>query len=424
MDDLRQQFEELLTALRDFQLLPEHHNGSEEDKKTEHERQRLQKKAELAMETFRTSFGERLNDMPGILSSTPFQDAIAKMMEWASQLLPDRAERTTFSTIEECSSWLKHVTSLTASCLPNGDVRTCWPFIQKVQVYLNAYILSKGLIISDLPGLRDLNSARQAITERYVRQCHQIFIVAKIDRAITNTSIKQIYDLAHDAGLSKVDIVCTRSEEIQTSEAIDEYPAERVNIADMQRHIEEQKQKKKSLKPQISEYYQYIADLTAEEQEGLRTLNGEYHKAESAIESHDLELKRLIIGLRNEKVSCGLREAYGSSPNATSPGVFCVSNKLYRDNRENPASIAFPFLELSGILELRRYCIGLVAQSRLQATQTFIKDHLPALIGSVELWTEAGFGNASAESKQRVLAVVISIQQKLEKVRSSWSPVR
>lgn len=419
MEELKKQFEELLRAHRDFQLIPDHHRDINEDDVTNNERVRLRKKAKLALETFRTSFGERLHEIPDILLSTPFEVAVATMIEWASQLLPQETERNIFSTIEDCTSCLRRFSSEIDSSLPSGNVWSLWPFIRKVRVYLKAYILSKGLIIADLPGLRDLNSARQAITERYVRQCHQIFVVARIDRAITDESIKQIFELARRVNLSKIDIVCTRSADIQTREAIHDWPNERATIEDMQRDIAVDVDEMESLKEEIDDYRQDVGNLTRNQERQLLEMERDYRKAEKAKERHDLDLERFIVGLRNDKVSRRLREEYRNHPIATSLGIFCVSNRIYWDNREKAADIALPYLRLSGILELRSYCIGVVAQSRLQAIQAFIKDDLPALIGSVELWVEAGSGNASAESKRIVLDAVSAIEQELHMVRTS-----
>lgn len=96
------------------------------------------------------------------------------------------------------------------------------------RVYMRAHILSRGLILADLPGkqydlrlkililtnvgLRDLNSARQNVTERYVRQCHQIFAVARIGRATTDTGVKEVFELARRAALSNVGVICTQSD--------------------------------------------------------------------------------------------------------------------------------------------------------------------------------------------------------------------
>jgi hypothetical protein len=92
---------------------------------------------------------------------------------------------------------------------------------------------------------------------------------------------------------------------------------------------------------------------------------------------------------------------------------------VYWDNREKPSDVSLPYLKFSGILDLRSYCIGVVAQSRIEATKKFIKDEIPALVGSIELWVDAGSGNANAETKQRILDAVAAMQGELDKVRSS-----
>jgi hypothetical protein len=419
MDELKQQFEELLRAYRDFQLLLDHRRDIDKDDVTDKEPQ-LQEKAKLAIQTFSTCFGERLQKVPGVLSSTPFKLAVATMVEWASQLLPQRAERNIASTIEDCASWLQTYSSQSDLSSVSGNSQAPWPFVKKVRVYLKAYILSKGLIIADLPGLRDLNSARQVTTERYVRQCHQILVVARIDRAITDKSIKHICELARRVNLSKVDFVCTFSEDVKTEEALDDWPKERAKIDALQREIAVNIDKMDSLSEEIGHYGHNIANLTREEERKFSQLQWDYRMAEKSKENGDLHLKRFIVTLRNDKVSHGLREEYHDYLIATSLSIFCVSNAMYWENREKSADIALPHLRFSGILELRRYCISIVAESRLQATQTFIQEAIPTLIGSVQLWVEAGSGDASAESKQRVLDAVSTIQHELDKVRSPW----
>ncbi|RYP50632.1 hypothetical protein DL768_003914 [Monosporascus sp. mg162] len=421
LDELKKQFEELLRAHRDYQSLPRNSRGRDEDDEDNSNGRGLQRKADLARETLRASFRERLEQAPTVLSSMPFGHAVETMVEWASQLLPRQGGQESFSTVEGCSSRLRELSSESDDSLPNGGSRTCWPFIQKLRVYLRAYILSKGLIIADLPGLRDLNSARKAITERYVRQCHQILVVARIDRAITDESIKEIFELASRANLSKIDVICTRSEEIQMREARHDWPAERATIEEMQRVIDADTEEINSLGEEIVEYEQDLPDLTREEELQLMRLQQDYHRAEKSRETHEFELLRHIVKLRNDKVSDRLREEYRNHPIATTLKIFCVSNKIYWENREKPATAALPYLKMSGILELRRYCIGIVAESRLRATREFIKDEIPAFLGSVELWVEAGSGNASAERKQRILDAVSAVQRELDELTSPVS---
>jgi hypothetical protein len=95
---------------------------------------------------------------------------------------------------------------------------------------------------------------------------------------------------------------------------------------------------------------------------------------------------------------------------------------MYSQERERPAQRALPFLTLSGIPELRRYCIGIVAESHLRATTAYIKDEIPALLGSIELWIQAGSGNVNAERKQQILDAVSVIQRELDGVSSFVIP--
>jgi hypothetical protein len=61
-------------------------------------------------------------------------------------------------------------------------------------------------------GLRDINSARRQITERYILECDEIFVVCGQDRATTNEGVKAVIELANPAKLSNVGIICTKSD--------------------------------------------------------------------------------------------------------------------------------------------------------------------------------------------------------------------
>jgi hypothetical protein len=61
-----------------------------------------------------------------------------------------------------------------------------------------------------LAGLRDLNYARVRATDQYMRTCHEIFAVARIDRATTDVGLRDIVNRC--GGQRPLRIVCTRSE--------------------------------------------------------------------------------------------------------------------------------------------------------------------------------------------------------------------
>jgi hypothetical protein len=68
--------------------------------------------------------------------------------------------------------------------------------------------------VTDAPsqGLRDLNSARRNITERYIRKCDEIFVICPIGRATTDAGVMAGAELARQARLSNISIICTKSD--------------------------------------------------------------------------------------------------------------------------------------------------------------------------------------------------------------------
>lgn len=108
-----------------------------------------------------------------------------------------------------------------------------------------------------------------------------------------------------------------------------------------------------------------------------------------------------------------MKKRYSTYPDLQ---IFCVSNTIYSQERDKPVQKSLPFLNLSGILELRRYCIGIVAESHLRASTEYIKDEIPALLGSVELWIQAGSVDINAERKRQITDAVSVIQSELDGV--------
>jgi hypothetical protein len=412
-EELKQQYDELLRAYRQ-------NATSATETMSADERDDLQKRADLAINTFRASFRRRLNENPSILLSTPLGDALDSMMTWVSQILAqqggnrrDSQSRETFRNAEQCSSRLKALTSEADEAGPSF-----WPFIRKIKVYLRAHILSKGLVIADLPGLRDLNSARQNITELYVRHCHQVFAVARIGRATTDAGVNEVFQLARRATLKNVGVICTQSDDIRADEAKADWPEETNRISAMIATIDQKKVEIGDLETELS-LFGDSEDLSEEDMQEFVVIQRELSGVKSSLKEHELNLQRHIITTRNRKVSSQLQRRYRNDLALAGGNLrtFCVSNVIYWDKRTKRVDVARPFLELSGILDLRRYCIGIVAESHLRATVEYIRDEIPALLGSIELWVQAGSGNASAEVKQQILDAVSDVQRHMDEVR-------
>lgn len=413
---MKRQFEELLGAYREYDSLLKSPESGGTNPESDHAKRQLVQKAKLATQIFQAQFGKEIDENPGFLISMAFDSAVGKMVQTASQLLPDPMVKETFSTMEDCSKRLKELSSGLKNSPANGITGTYGPYALRIRVYLKAYILSKGLILADLPGLRDHDSVRKAITERYIRKCDQIFLVTEIGRATTDASIPEILDLGRRAGLTNIDIVLTRSEEMQMSEAREEWPEQEEKIDELRGVMNSAEETIYSLSEAIKDY-KNCTDLTEAESEDLRAWQEERGAATERKEEAELELLRLLVGLRNSFVTANVRKQYQEYLNRTALSIFCVSNTMYWKHRERPATMSLPDLKLSGIIELRRHCLGIVASSQLAAFKNLIEDEVPAFLGSMKLWVKAGSSSASVQRTRIIEDAVSRIEQVLEKVR-------
>ncbi|KAH5431380.1 hypothetical protein HBI38_166430 [Parastagonospora nodorum] len=420
LGDLKRQFEELLGAYREYHSMLNSPESGGTNLESDEAKRQLVQKAKLATQIFQAQFGKEIDENPGFLISMAFDSAVGKMVETASQLLPNPEVREKFTTMEKCSKRLKELSSRVEKLPSNGMTGTYGPYALRICVYLKAYILSKGLILADLPGLRDHDSVRRAITERYIRKCDQIFLVTEIGRAATDASIPEILDLGQRADLTNIDIVLTRSEEMQMSEAREEWPEQEEKIDKLRGVISSAEEEIHPLSEAIK-YYKDCTDLTEAESEDLRACQEERGAATERKEEAELELLRLLVGLRNPFVTASVRKQYQDYLNGTKLSIFCVSNTMYWKHRERPANVSLDDLKLSGILELRRHCLGIVASSQLAAFKSLIEDEVPAFLGSMKLWVKAGSSGTSAQRIQIMTDAVSRVEQALkESVSSSY----
>jgi hypothetical protein len=102
-----------------------------------------------------------------------------------------------------------------------------WPLIKVVKLYTRAPALSTGAVIVDLPGVHDSNAARAAVAQGYIKQCTGLWIVAPITRAVDDKAAKTLLgdsfktQLKYDGGFSSVTFICSKTDDISITEAID-----------------------------------------------------------------------------------------------------------------------------------------------------------------------------------------------------------
>ncbi|KAG8926319.1 hypothetical protein FRC02_008968 [Tulasnella sp. 418] len=103
-----------------------------------------------------------------------------------------------------------------------------WPLVKTVKVRCPADALSTGAVLVDLPGTADANAARSSIAQQYMQQCHCIWILAPITRAVDDKVAKDLLGQAFKTQLlmdgnydtSTVTFVATKTDDLSCKEII------------------------------------------------------------------------------------------------------------------------------------------------------------------------------------------------------------
>ncbi|KAM5378181.1 hypothetical protein ACJA88_005915 [Fusarium oxysporum] len=367
IEELQDQLGRLLQVYRTFEL----HRDEITDAA---ERQDMEANAKVAKDTFQAMFRGRLTDEAFLIRES-YGDVLDRLTRWAADARPSPLRTWTGLSPQVCSNILMALSSEPAS----RDSPATWPYIRSI---------NRGLILVDLPGLRDLNSARRIITERYLLECNEIFAICNIGRAATDEGVHQVFDLADRARLSNVGIVCTRSDDIDPEESIRDWPGRRArHIEQLLEYIETTNKEIEELKADIEDYE--AADLSEHERREL---------AECREDLRQARLKEYLITTRNRIIIDSLTNTYAGR--VTDSRVFCVSNTIYWQNRTARKSEAERYLHLSGILQVRKHCISIVANSQRRIATQYMKDQIPALLADIELWVQSGARTASEERRE------------------------
>ncbi|KAL4906823.1 hypothetical protein BDW74DRAFT_176430 [Aspergillus multicolor] len=375
---------------------------------SEQEIERIMRLSERAWRTLKSLFSNEADMTEEFLSNDAphAEEAIlTQFEEWALAGLDHRPggrealrHRIEARDIDDCREVIDMLT--VASREPNRPA--IWPFVKLIRVYLRSPVLRTGLVIADLPGFRDLNHARVRATERYLRDvCDEVFVVSAIVRCKTDPSIQEIIE-KRVCG-QPLRIVCTRSESDLNAQEIAREPAYSAQVRNQARRMFEQ----------IEEATDRLTSISRRRRRSSGAREGRY-AIQEAKENDELDrlwvqLMTLLIEARNESTTRHLLRQY--QPNVR---VFCVSSKLYAKHRGVVGEQAAEYIRLSGITGLRQYCQSIPAEAQLRATSTFLRDRMPALLGSLNQWVLAGSNAVTVERASTLRRVLNEAQRTLE----------
>ncbi|KAF4273055.1 hypothetical protein CNMCM8812_008067 [Aspergillus fumigatus] len=292
------------------------------------------------------------------------ESIVTTLEEWARAGLdhrPGGRDSLRYSVVarhaDECMEQLDYLTADSRE----GDRPALWPFVNVIRVYLRSPILRTGFVLADLPGFRDLNYARERATESR-------FVISFAD--------------VYEANRYGSFVLVQRQGFLFPNSDVDATETARASSADDARYILD-------LDSRIQDLAQRIRQIRSRRRQtsGSRSqhLAAEQLALSNEKEKLEFELKRFLIVRRNKRIAESLLQATENQAR-----VFCVSNTLYKDYRANDHEQANEYLELSGIRELRRYCQSVPAEAQLRATESFLQNQVPALLGSLTQWALAG----------------------------------
>ncbi|KAF2114884.1 hypothetical protein BDV96DRAFT_576070 [Lophiotrema nucula] len=380
-EEIKELIEELLRSFRAcyipaFQAI----DGAEE-------RQHIKERSEKAWQTLHSMYRDQpIFTREFVLEHTSDikTPLVGILQRWTAKFLAARPgglesrtwSATAFNT-DECRDKLD---AFTRNPLDQSTA-ALWPLVRVVRIYLRSPILQSGLVVVDCPSPRILNFARSRATERYLRNCHEVFGVTTMDDALSDQCIADI--IRRNGRHRPLRIICTKSEAIDPREVERTQPEIRLQTRAFRQQIETlQKQTKRA---------------EAQRRQGILGALEEEVRSRDMLEDMEHVLKKFLSERRNLQTTNHLLAKYAPQVQVGELRVFCVSNTDYFKHRYDDQSRAESRLELSGIIELRRYCHSIPADAQFDTAVAYIEHDVPAFLGSLKQWAIGAITNAGQE---------------------------
>ncbi|KAL8868691.1 MAG: hypothetical protein Q9174_004824, partial [Haloplaca sp. 1 TL-2023] len=316
--EINEQLHELLISYREL-----YQPGIEKElENNEQLYQKIEKKSSVAASTLQSIFPNhpgvtpnRMKDQTEGAFERIFEDLkrLASLLEWPRDAVNGRWTSTAGNAAE---------------CHDKVDMfmkKGLWPLTNVVRIYLNAQVLKTGVILADLPGYRDINLARVKKAEQYLLRCHEVFIVANINRDIDLPAAEK-------------------------------------------------------------KYKSVIGSHAGKKASKARKIAWGPKGSAAAAQVADTEYKYLFVSARNTNVERELRQHYEIPDTRLSITVFCVGNRDYEGAEYRSQEARQRALLGSGIPDLRRFCHSIVAQAQYEASLHFLEVELASLVQSLEVW--------------------------------------
>ncbi|RMX97892.1 hypothetical protein D0868_10403 [Hortaea werneckii] len=420
---------ELLSRLiKDYNLW----NFEREEDLDEEERQELSRLSKTAFTTFRSLFCDK-QEFKTIEAGREYleaayegkdQTALDQFFEWCKELLEekeaDEKDRTEYLDADTQQGLLDQLNPLVFS---NSQFKepTLWPLVKKVRIGIEGPRILQYITLVDLPGLDDTNRVRVDASYEIMSTCDAIWVVAKIDRAITETGVDSL--LMRYGKAFKMVMICTGTddnidaglasflegegqdvgnhEELLKQEIGLRKQFEKVlpkRIAAIQKSLRDDEGKSKKKQPPLTPHYK------KKFRKEIKGLMDEKEAAKAALLGFEQARFELLVNARNEYTTRRLQEEKSDHlPMGTTLPVFCVSNAHY-SSLKGARAIKGPRLnaEMTGVLALRAYVLETSAPEVLRTMDGYVNHRMTVFMKGLAMWAKS----YNVEGGEQLLAAV------------------
>lgn len=414
MDDIRDMIRE---QLEDYV----HYNFRKDDKWTQDEKVLYSQRSETAVSTLWALFCDyeifkSQKSVMGYLNRhrDASEQAVTDLVRMCRARILDRDDTVTehgrfveYHEAETSHTLRAKIDSLTCSKAHCAESQM-WPLVRNATLGVKGSRVLNSAVITDLPGVSDTNQLRVKSATEYLKECDVLWVVAKIDRVVTDDSVHALLQKYGERFAGKVAVICTRSDDFDMDQVAEDLEADGYNLKDYiaarkswERNESQAKDLEKSLRelPDASEYKQLAQKLKRR------------NELELARDRDHETCFKILTTLRNDSITRQLHGKYDSLlPEGCDLKVFCISNKHY-GALKGTINIPKPHLgaDETGIPALRNHILSLAADPDLTYLDTYIKYHYAHHMKGYVLWAHS----TRVKSPDELRKIVFQPQQGL-----------
>ncbi|KAI7542689.1 hypothetical protein KC331_g7824 [Hortaea werneckii] len=410
-----------------------HWNFEREEDLNEEERQELSRLSKTAFTTFRSLFCDK-EEFETIEAGREYleaayegkdQTALDEFCMWCKELLEekeaDEKDHTEYLDADTQQGLLNQLNPLVFS---NSQFKepTLWPLVKKVRIGIDGPRILQYITLVDLPGLDDTNRVRVDASYEIMATCDAIWVVAKIDRAITETGVDSL--LMRYGKEYKMVMICTGTDDNIDAGLASYLEGEGQDIGDHEQLLKQEvrlrKQFEKSLPKQIAAKQKVLTKDKRDQKKGKKQTMTEYRRqkirdeikaiakerdaAKAALPGVEQARFELLVNARNEYTIRRLQEEKSDHlPMGATLPVFCVSNSHY-SSLKGAKAVKGPRLNavMTGVPALRAYVLETSAPELLRTMDGYVNHRMTVFMKGLAMWAKS----YNVEGGEQLLAAV------------------